>query len=376
MLFVVLGIVLVGGGLAGAYFFVPGMPDQVALLLNGPPTAVPAPIEEPTFTPTVLFLEETPETEEAAETPATDVPPTEEPTDEPIVGPTPVGGGPQIAFASDRSGEPQIWVMNGDGSELRQITDEPSGACQPDWSPDGTRIVFTSPCDRYKEEYSGSSLFLVTVDTLAVEPMPLPPGGGYDPAWSPDGNQIAFTTPRQNRPNIWIYDLVERNAFSVTQGVTTAFMPVWSPDSETIMFITNRIGPTQIWVMDSDGSDPDIFSRSDDLKNVDPAWSPLGELIAWTQNSTSGGGPPWLQASSWQGGGPERGFIEYRVTETNRNPMRDPDFSPDGTWIVFEGYPDGVNHDIFIMTTSGTSLQQLTEDPAFDFDPAWGGVGP
>ena len=375
MLFVVLAIVLIGGGLAGAYFFIPGMPDQVALLLNGPPTAAP-PAIEPTFTATVLIATDAPEIEAITEVPPTDTP-TDIPTDVPIAGPTPTGGGQQIAFASDRSGRPQIWVINVDGSDPRQITDEPSGACQPDWSPDGTRIVFTSPCDRYKESYPGSSLFLVTVDTLAVEPLASAPGGDYDPAWSPDGNQIAFTTLRQsNRPNIWVHDLTERRSFSVTQGVTTAFMPVWSPDGETIMFVTTRIGPTQIWFMDSDGGDPNVFSRSDDRKNIDHAWSPLGELIAWTQNAPNGGGPPWLQAAAWAGGGPERGFNENRVTETNLEPMRDPDFSPDGSWIVFEGYPDGVNHDIFIMTPSGASMQRLTEDPAFDFDPAWGGVGP
>jgi Tol biopolymer transport system component len=52
-------------------------------------------------------------------------------------------------------------------------------------------------------------------------------------------------------------------------------------------------------------------------------------------------------------------------------PSRDADFSPDGVWITFESWPDGQNHDIYIMTHNGVNLQRLTADPADDFDPAW-----
>ena len=69
------------------------------------------------------------------------------PTQTPPPAPTPIGGsGGQIAFVSERNGQPQIWVMDADGSNQHPITNQLNGACQPDWSPDGERLVFISPC--------------------------------------------------------------------------------------------------------------------------------------------------------------------------------------------------------------------------------------
>jgi Tol biopolymer transport system component len=61
---------------------------------------------------------------------------------------TAIGGGAgEIAFASNRTGTYQIWLMNSDGTNQRQVTNLKEGACQPAWSPDGQRLVFVSPCD-------------------------------------------------------------------------------------------------------------------------------------------------------------------------------------------------------------------------------------
>ena len=79
--------------------------------------------------------------------------------------PTPLGGGGGlIAFASDRSGMPNIWVINVDGTGLKQLTDLQDGACQPEWSPEGERLVFISPCDDDKDYYYGAGLFMMNAD--------------------------------------------------------------------------------------------------------------------------------------------------------------------------------------------------------------------
>ncbi|MBE3144123.1 MAG: serine/threonine-protein kinase, partial [Planctomycetes bacterium] len=75
---------------------------------------------------------------------------------------TPLGGGQgQIAFTSDRSGIPQIWMLDTAGKGLKQITNLPDGACQPGWSPDGKRLVITSPCKNKQDIYKNSGLFLI-----------------------------------------------------------------------------------------------------------------------------------------------------------------------------------------------------------------------
>jgi hypothetical protein len=143
--------------------------------------------------------------------PSTDLPlpsRTRRPTLTPSLTPTLIGGGiGQIAFASDRSGVPEIWIMNVDGSNLHQITDIAEGACQPDWSPDGVRIVFTSPCDRNQESYQGSGLFIINSDGTE-NGSTLAHGGDYDPAWSRMDRKLLFTTLREGgMPTVYLIDV-------------------------------------------------------------------------------------------------------------------------------------------------------------------------
>ncbi len=123
--------------------------------------------------------------------------------------PTKLGGSRQIAYASESSGMPQIYVINSDGNgEPRQITFLPDGACQPDWSPDGLRLVFISPCKANLNYYPTSSLFIINQDGTGLLPLNKPKGGDFDPDWSPDGTKLAFASTRgPGRPQIFITDL-------------------------------------------------------------------------------------------------------------------------------------------------------------------------
>jgi eukaryotic-like serine/threonine-protein kinase len=110
---------------------------------------------------------------------------TPSPTLSPTVTATQVGGGlGQIAYASNITGVPQIWIVSIAGTGQSQITNMPEGACQPDWAPDGTRLVFISPCSSNQEIYLGASLFIIDKDGSNLTPLPSMPGGDFDPAWS------------------------------------------------------------------------------------------------------------------------------------------------------------------------------------------------
>ena len=288
---------------------------------------------------------------------------------------TPIGGGGQIAFASERSGLPQIWLINVDGSDLIQLTDDQGGACQPDWAPDGTKLVFVSPCPRNQDAYPGSSLFVINADGSGLTVLPTFPGGDYNPSWSPDGESILFTSIRAGgRPQIWVLNLGTNQTTNLSDSVARDFQPIWSPDGNSIGFTTTRLGSSQIWFMDTDGEGQNFFSRSDEFENSEAVWSPNGEIILFTQRGTSGG-ITWLSAATWEDGGSSRGFNEFLTIgdagERSRNPMREADYSPDGIWLVISNNPGGDNHDIYIMTSSGASMRRLTIDPAADFDPNW-----
>jgi Tol biopolymer transport system component len=75
---------------------------------------------------------------------------------------------------------------------------------------------------------------------------------------------------------------------------------------------------------------------------------------------------PRLMAARYEGDT----YMETKVVP-DATPMREGAFSPDGFWLAFESWPEGGNHDIYIMTTNGLARQRMTDDQAFDFDPAW-----
>ena len=273
----------------------------------------------------------------------------------------------QIAFASTREGLPQIFLIDADGTGLKQITDMPDGACQPDFSPDGMQIVFISPCQRYQESYSLASMFIIDVEGENLTPLSNVPGGDYDPAWSPDGKFIAFTSLRSGgKPKIYLLNLEDGDVILLADEGTKNTQPAWSPDSKEIAFVTNRRGPQQVWFMNADGSDQRLFSRSKDLVNSTPAWSPEGKVILFTQLQTNN--IPRLMAAAQE----EDGFSEFPVTQSTHS-MRDARYSPDSAWLAFESWQwaQSSYHNIYIMSSSGVNLQQVTNEPSFDFHPVW-----
>lgn len=327
----------------------------------------PTDIIFPTETQTPVAIEENIVQVSPSSTPEPTLSPT--PNSSPTSTSTPLGGGTgQIAFASDRSGISQIWLMNADGTDPVQITDTKRGACQPDWSPDGSRLVYISPCESKKQEiYRGASLFILDLETREMTPLPTLGGGDYDPDWSPDGTKIAFTSVRNgNRPQIFVIDLESYEVVGLSDKYGRDFQPDWSPDGSQILFISNRRGPYHIWTMNADGTNQKRFTANGELKNTFPVWSPDSKWIVFSQSEE--GSLPGLYITSYPDGASE---------ETHLNPfaylapMQEANFSSDGLWLAFETWPKGFNHEIFIMKVDGTELTQLTAETSWDFDPAW-----
>jgi serine/threonine protein kinase len=305
----------------------------------------------------------------ASETSTATLTPTRRPQPTATLTPSPTligGGAGQIAFASDLTGLPQIYLMNSDGTAPRQITDMPEGACQPAWSPDGERLAFVAPCGGNQEIYPGAGIFIINADGSDLFPLPSIPGGDFDPDWSPDGKKIAFTSLRDfNRAQIYEFNLEENTTRSISANTVRDSQPAWSPDGTEIAFVTTRRGPYQIWITDQDGGEAFLLSRSGSLKDTHPEWSPDAQVIMFTQNELIGGVPRLVAMRVEEGN-----LIENRVVR-EIIPMREASYSPDGAWIAFESWPEGSNHDIYIMTPNGLGRQRLTDQDGFEFDAAW-----
>jgi Tol biopolymer transport system component len=287
------------------------------------------------------------------------------PTEEPQ--PTPLGGGGgELAFASNQSGTVQVWVTNLDGSNMRQVTDMPEGACQPDWSPDGMKLVFISPCDGNDEIYPGSGLFLINYDGTNLTPLPNMPGGDFDPSWSPDGQYIAFTSRRvSGRSRIYLIDVDTFEVIRLSGQFSRNMQPAWSSDGQMLVYISSTDGPTDIWVMNRDGTNQMAITKNHTKINSHPVWSMDDNVILFTQADEAGGVPHLTSASTNEG--------LYNELQLNLGyvPAREGKYSPDGLWIAFESWPDGHNHDIYISSAGGAGRSQITNLPSMEFDPSW-----
>ncbi|MBN1452194.1 MAG: protein kinase [Anaerolineales bacterium] len=382
-------ILLLAGGLGGVSYFYPNLvpasfsglipwiettPTVTPMMtLTLQPTETLTPEPSPTFTLTAEIPSPTP-------LPTHTSTPTFLPTDGPsptpshtlVPSPTPIGGGyGQIAFASERTGIPQIYLINAtDGGDLRPITNLDEGACQPSWSPDGTRLVFTSPCKFDTDSYRESSLYIINVDGTELTPLVTAPGGDFDPVWSPDGSSIAFTSLRDGRREIYLMDLqtakVTRLTFSDTDEESS--QPAWSPFGNQIAYVKKRFDALQIWTMTNTGQNQQQVVRSGQtLWDFYPVWSPDAQYILFNQRQINTGALPWMMQ------------IRYEDRETQAASrlrlgvvgIENLHFSPDGFWMVCEGVDDRDNRDIYYMTTSGATRTRLTTDPDDDFDPTW-----
>lgn len=277
-----------------------------------------------------------------------------------------------IAFASTRSGDPQIFLYSLESGEVTQLTEINGGACQPEWSNDGQRLVFIAPCKQNQQSYPGSSLFIINADGTHMNPLPSSPIGDFDPSWSPQDNRIVFTSIRDfDRPQVWVLDVDSGESVNLSQNSQADYQPTWSSDGSKILFASNRVvGRAKLWVMDADGQNVVEFSHSDNRTNIEPSWSPDGNQIVYTQFDSRGRGVPVLMGNNWRDGGPEAGMVEFRISD-EPNGMREADFSPDGLWIVFANNSDPSNLDIYIMRSNGADLSGLIVSDSNDFDPAW-----
>jgi serine/threonine protein kinase len=374
-------LMLVAAGIV-SWFTVPGLPEQASGLLGlGPnpthtalPTATDLATEEqppsvipPDFTPTALppAFTATPTftiTPEFTATPLITLTPS----------PTPIGGGyGQFAFASDRTGVPQIYLADArEGNTPQPLTNIVLGACQPAWSPDGLKLAFTSPCAQRDDNFKNATIYIMNADGTGIVPLLTQPSGDFDPAWSPDGSRIAFVSLREGRPRIFMANVATGEAIALSQplaDVEEMRYPAWSPTGYQLTYTAKRFGVYQIWVMSDTGDGQDQVVRSgQDYWDMHSVWSPDGSTIWFSRRRLGAGGIFYLVNIRY-----EERYGEGTRQDFGGLPIFNIHFSPDGFWMIFEGDEEEGNADIFIMTASGADRTRLTIDPGTDFDPAW-----
>jgi serine/threonine protein kinase len=345
--------------IAGGLLFGNDIRAVLQSITQGTPPLIAAEASNTPLLPTYTVTATTSSTEPPLV--ATDTP-EPSPTETPNV--TPEGRARSIAFVSDRSGIPQIYMMDLDGKNLQQLTDEPEGACQPDWSPDGSQLLFTSPCASINGSFVNVSIFRINADGSGRTSLTKVPGGDYDPAWSPDGKNILVTSLADNgRQHIYLMDANgdNRRLVSSTTGAVD-YQARWAPDGKRMVFVTMAGSQSIIFTGGLDATDlwRQEFSTVV-YSTLSPDWS-VNNYIIYVLGSR--GQVVICPLDSRFACQKNELTPAYNGTTVAR-------FSPDGQWVLFDMVVK-TNRDIYLLPIVGSrEPRRITSDRSNETDPAW-----
>ena len=263
------------------------------------------------------------------------------------------GGIPGIAeskiyFISDRSGHKEVWSMDYDGSNQRQLTHQASVSISPRISPDGSRLAFSSLTK------SGWDILVYSIDLNRLVTFPHFGGTNLSPAWSPDGAKLALSSSRGGSPEIYVCDSSGANLHRMTTSRGPDVSPVWNRKTGAqIAFVSGSTGLPQVYTMEVDGTNQQRMT--DQGYAVSPNWSPNGQFLTLAWIRKYGPGEPGssdiylMDIASKQ-------FVQL-THDGGRNDY--PWWAPDGRHIVFQSSRSG-REEIWEMLADGTKLHQLT----------------
>ena len=265
----------------------------------------------------------------------------------------------KIAFCSARDGNPEIYVMNPDGTNQTRLTSNAAGDAEPSFSPDGSKIAFisnrTGNVEIYVMDADGSNQTNVTNNA----------SGNFQPSFSPDGSKITFISNRDGSVEIYVMNADGSNPRRLTYSSWDETNPSFSPDSSKIAFTDYRepINP-EIYVMDAFGFNQVNLTNEPGFDG-EPSFSPDGSKITFISGRTGNYEIYVMNAD---------GSNQINVSN-NASLDYSPSFSPGGSKIAFASFRDS-NYEIYVMNADGSNQNRLTNNPASDENPSWGGLPP
>ena len=262
----------------------------------------------------------------------------------------------RIAYmAKDKPDAPwELWVMRGDGSDPKRLTQNEANDMTPTWSPDGKSIAFVSDRDNNKE------IYVIKADGTQPLNLTHEPAEDWTPAWAPDGSAIAFSSYRDGNWEIYVMKPDGSEPLRLTRHNGADVSPTWSPDSKQIAFASNRDGNWEIYAMNRDGTGLRRLT-DDDATDSAPAWSPDGRTIAF-ESYRDGDMEIYQMAAD--------GSDVQDVSNDHYSNEHCPAWARDGTRLLYYSNRDG-GWDIFSMRRDGTEKNNLTLSSVLEQNPVW-----
>ncbi len=261
-----------------------------------------------------------------------------------------------VYVKEDARGNRDLYIMDYDGFDPKQMTAERRLSLMPVWSPDLSSLVYTT----YKE--NNQEIIQLHLASRAEKILVNAQSLNITPSFSPDGDLLAFASATGGNSDIYTLDLVTQERVKLTFHKSADLSPTWSPNGREIAFTSDRGGRPQIYVMGADGSNVRRLTFEGEY-NAAPAWSPRGDWIVYVCKL------------------PDQGFKLCRITPDGQKRVQitsgrkremddSPSWAPDGRHLVFSSTRGGTSH-IYMVNMDGTGLEKLTSGGMHHSSPSW-----
>lgn len=265
--------------------------------------------------------------------------------------------GTQIAFSTRVGRFKELAVMDANGENIQQLTNDHSLNTSVAWHPSGRSLLFTTYRSHVPDVFSLDIASRITRQITSGSALEV------GSVFTRDGGAILTSRSDGGGSDIVQLNLEGAMMRHITQsGGAIDVSPRLSPDGSQIVFTSSRGGGPQIYLMGSDGGGARRISFVSSNYCTSPAWSPKGDKIAFVCRADGGFN---LFASSADGSNP------LQLTSFGNN--EDPDWSPDGRYLVFSStFGKGGAFGLGLIRVDGSNIRELTSSRGGDFDPAWG----
>jgi eukaryotic-like serine/threonine-protein kinase len=347
--------------------------------------------------------------------------------------------GSLIAYVSDESGNPDIWIVGVGGTNALRLTTHPGNEDKPCWYPDGRSIAFVSgrngvnaiwkvpvlggnptlllpDADDPAIDAAGGRIAFVRSERIAIANLASPTEvtvltreddglwNHRDPAWSPDGRMIAYAAQR----GLWVVPAAGGRARPLTTDEEADEEPVWSSDGRFVYFKSHREGSEAVWRVAASGGTPQRLtlgngpeghpSLSRDGRNLAfTTFTPNPDIVVRDLATGAEGTIPnpraeYMPTFSHDGrtlmfvsdrGGQLRIWQQPIANGRMAGPAQTltehhgayPVYSPDGHWVAYYRVGKGQPRTLWIVPRAGGEPVRLTHATAHELYPAWSARG-